>query len=123
MKTGGFVVGASAGLLFALMFVGGASLLGPAASHIDLIHAVAPSTTQRGSGLSTPSSVQVTTAPTDQVTTEGALAPTTGPSISSVSALATDSGASLGLLFLPILVGTLIGALFYGLFTRRADVE
>ncbi len=123
MKERGFVVGASAGLLIALMFVAGASLLGPAASHIDLVRPATPVVTPSGSGLSTPAGSQVTTAPTGQATTEAASPPTTGPSLSSVSALSTDSGTSLGLLFLPILGGILIGALFYGLFTRRADAE
>jgi hypothetical protein len=123
MKERGFVVGASAGLLIALMFVAGASLLGSATSHIDLVHAASPPVAASGSGLSTPAGSQVTTPPTVQVTTEAALPSTTGPSISSVSALSTDSGTSLGLLFVPILVGILIGALFYGLFTRRANAE
>jgi len=117
------MVGASAGLLIALIFVAGASLLGPAASHIDLVHAATPPVTPAGSGLSTPAGVQVTTGPTGQLTTEAVSASTSGPSISSVGALSTDSGTSLGLLLVPILAGVLIGALFYGLFTRRANAE
>jgi hypothetical protein len=121
MKPGGFVGGASAGVLFALLFVAGASLLGPAASHIDLVNSAAPATPQ--SGIATPSGSQVTMVVTGQATTEAVPAPASAPSFSSLSALSNDSGSSLGLLFLPILLGVLIGALFYGLFTRRANAE
>lgn len=103
------------------MFVAGASLLGPAASHIDLVNSATPSTP--ASGITTPSASQVTIAVTGQATTEAVLVPASGPSFSSLSALSTDTGSSLGLLFLPILLGVLIGALFYGLFTRRANAE
>jgi len=121
MKTGGFLIGASAGLLIALLFVGGASLLGPSALHIDLVHAATSPSGQ--SGLSTPSGSQATVFPTGQVTSEATQASTPGPSISSVNALSTDSGTSLGLLFLPILLGVLIGAAFYGVFLRRTYAE
>jgi hypothetical protein len=45
------------------------------------------------------------------------------PPISSVAALSTASASSLGLLTLPILLGVLVGAAFYGLSTRRADAD
>ncbi|MDA4120456.1 MAG: hypothetical protein OK436_07715, partial [Thaumarchaeota archaeon] len=86
----------------------------------DLIHASAPLGSQSAS--STPSGVQAVTSPTGQ-TTKADQTSVAGPSISSVNALSTDNPASLGILFLPIIIGVLIGAVFYGLFIRRADAE
>ncbi len=115
MKPGGFVVGASAGLLLALLFIAGASALGSSALHIDLIHGT--SSVMPGLATATPSAGEGAQA--NSATPPSA--PT--PSFSSVSGLSTDGGGSLAALFVPVLLAALVGAAFYGLSARRVDAE
>jgi len=121
MKLEGLSVGVSAGLLLALFLVAGASFVGPAASHIDLVGSVSAPASQ--SGNSSPSGAQVTGSVVVQPATEPDTALPPSPSISSLGSLSTDTGSTLGLLFLPIFLAVLFGGLFYGLFARRADAE
>lgn len=104
-----------------LLFVGGGALLGPAASHIDLINSGQLTTPQSNGNTATGNS-QVVGSP-DVTTTQTPTPSSSNLPISSLGALQSDSGSSLGLLFLPIVLGALIGGLFYGFFTRRADAE
>ncbi|MDG6925826.1 MAG: hypothetical protein JRN09_04685 [Nitrososphaerota archaeon] len=115
MKPEGFVLGASAGLLLALLFIAGASAFGSSALHIDLIH-----------GISSVSSGMATAAPPagEGAQTNSATSPSSPPpSFSSVSGLSTDGGRSLAALLVPILLAALVGTAFYGLSARRVDAE
>jgi hypothetical protein len=119
MRTSGFIVGVSAGLIFALLFVAGVSLLGPSASHIDLVHAITQTATP-SNGVS-PTTGQSSGMATTQTVTQNVAAPQVP--FSSLSALSTEHGAMIGLLLLPVLLGAFVGALFYGAFTRRSEPE
>jgi hypothetical protein len=110
------LLGAASGLLLAVILIAGVSLGGGAGSlHIDLVKtngpqigALSPQSSQTGG---TTAAVQTTQA------ASGA------PSISSLNGLTSHSGGSIGLLLLPIVLGAVLGAFFYGSYTRRVDRE
>ncbi|MGA2664401.1 MAG: hypothetical protein ABSF83_05610 [Nitrososphaerales archaeon] len=113
------LLGAVAGLLLAAALVGCVALVGDGGSlHLDLAGARPAS---GGSGLA------VTVAPssgsqgTQNSAGEGGT-PTTSPSPSSGSPRLENDGST-GLLLLPILLGGALGAVFYGVYARRADAE
>jgi hypothetical protein len=115
MKLGGFVAGASAGLLLALLFVAGTSALGPSVLHIDLAHG-------NPWGYSVPS-VGTPSAVAQAQTGTAPMAAAQSPSFSSLSALSSDGTGSLALLFVPVLLGLLVGGAFYLVSSRRANAE
>ena len=97
MRQEGLTVGLASGLILALAFIAGASALGPAVQHIDVLPSASNANTPPAGATLTGQAVAV-----------GNAAPPTvmqSPSLSSVSALSTDGGATVALLFLPILTG------------------
>jgi hypothetical protein len=110
------LMGAAAGLLLAAILIAGVSLAGGGGSlHIDLVKTSSP---QVG-GLSPQSSQSGGTSIASQTTQ----AVSGAPSISSLNSLTSHGGSSLGLLLLPIVLGAVLGAFFYGSYTRRVDRE
>src|ERR1700722_13414388 len=107
------LVGAASGLLLAAILIAGVSLAaGGGSLHIDLVKSNGP---QIG-GLSPQSSQSGGTAVAAQTqASPGA------PSISSLDGLTSHGWGSTGLLLLPIILGAVLGAFFYGSYTRRAD--
>jgi hypothetical protein len=110
------LLGAAAGLLLAAILIAGVSLAGGGGSlHIDLVKT---NGLQVG-GLSPQSSQSGGTAIAAQTTQ----AVSGAPSISSLNGLTSHGGSSIGLLLLPIVLGAVLGAFFYGSYTRRVDRE
>jgi hypothetical protein len=110
------LVGAASGLLLAVILIAGVSLAGGGGPlHIDLVKTNGP----QAGGLSPQSSQSGGTAVAAQTTQEASGA----PSISSLDGLASHGWGSAGLLLLPIVLGAVLGAFFYGSYTRRADRE
>jgi hypothetical protein len=110
------LVGAASGLLLAVILIAGVSLAGGGGSlHIGLVKTNVPQV-----GGSSPQSSQ--TGGT-AVVAQTAQATNGAPSISSLDSLASHGWGSIGLLLLPIVLGAVLGAFFYGSYTRRADRE
>jgi len=110
------LAGAASGLLLAVILIAGVSLAGGGGSlHIDLVKTNGP---QIG-GLSPQSSQSGGTAVAAQTTQAASRA----QSISSLDGLTSHGWSSTGLLLVPIILGAVLGASFYGSYTRRADRE
>jgi hypothetical protein len=124
MNSGRSIVGATSGLVLAAILIAGVSLAGGGSLHLDLVKANGPGA--GSSGLST-SSGQVggtTVAPqTGEQTTQAASASSESTPISSLDSLTSQGGGTIGLLLLPILLGAVLGALFYGTYARRIDAD
>jgi hypothetical protein len=105
------LVGAASGLLLAVILIAGVSLAGGGTSHVDLGTSNSPQVGQV-SPLSSGGTAD---------TAQTAQAP--APSISSLDDLTSHGAGSIGLLLLPIILGVVLGAFFYGLYTRRVDAE
>jgi hypothetical protein len=105
------LVGAASGLLLAVILIAGVSLAGGGAAHIDLGRANGPQVGE----------VSPLTSGGTAVTAQTAQAPS--PSISSLDDLTSHGAGSIGLLLLPIVLGVVLGAFFYGSYTRRVDAE
>jgi hypothetical protein len=116
MRAGGPMIGAVAGLAIALLLVGVASALGPGASHIALVH---PPNVVAQSASGGQASMDVTTAMS--ATAQPNASP--GSPLSHIGALSGEPTGTLGLVLLPILLGSLVGALCYGILSRRADAD
>ncbi|MDA4113509.1 MAG: hypothetical protein OK474_05650 [Thaumarchaeota archaeon] len=111
------LLGAAAGLLLAAILIAGVSLAGGGGGslHIDLVK----TNGQQVVGLSPQSSQSGGTA----IATQTTQAVSGAPSISSLNSLTSHGGSSTGLLLLPIVLGAVLGAFFYGSYTRRVDRE
>jgi hypothetical protein len=110
MKTGRVFVGMAGGLILALILVAGLGALGPGATHIELVRTPTLASSQP----------DVTGQSAGQATVTN-LTPMSTPSPSTLGALSADSSEALGFLFIPMMVGLVIGALFYGVLLRRED--
>jgi uncharacterized membrane protein YoaK (UPF0700 family) len=111
------MVGAASGLLLAAILIAGVSLAGGGGSlHIDLVKTNGPQV-----GVVSPLSSGGTGG--TAVTAQTAQATSGAPSISSLDSLTSHGWGSTGLLLLPIILGAVLGAFFYGSYARRADRE
>jgi hypothetical protein len=114
MNTRATLVGAASGLLLAVILIAGMSLAGAGTSHIDLGRANGPQVGEVSPQSSGGTGGTVITAQTAQ---------SQAPPISSLDGLTSHGVGSIGLLLLPIVLGVVIGAFFYGSYTRRVDSE
>ena len=122
MNLGRPLAGAVSGLLLAAILVAGVSIAGGGSLHLDLAGAAGKSASL--SGASTPSGTVggSTVAPQTSVETTLAASTGSGPApVSSVNALTSPTGPSVALLLLPVVLGAVLGAVFYLAYTRRID--
>jgi hypothetical protein len=116
-------MGAVSGLLLAVILIAGVTALGGGSAHLDLIRA---SGQGNSVGLSTQSAEAggTTVAPQTGVqTTMSSSSSVASSPVSSLAGLENRGGGTIGLLLLPVLLGALIGAVFYGAYGRRIDSE
>jgi len=108
------LVGAASGLLLAVILIAVVSLAGGGASHIDLGRANGPQVGEVSPQSNGGTGGTVISAQTAQAQT---------PPISSLDGLTSHGAGSIGLLLVPIVLGVVLGAFFYGSYTRRVDAE
>lgn len=124
MNANRFAVGAAAGFMLAAILIAGLSIAGTGASHVALVRtstqtAVTPApSTQTGL-----SSGALVNSQAGAETTQSSSISSSGPSISSVASLRSHGFGTMGIVLIPIIVGALLGAVFYGAYTRRLETE
>jgi hypothetical protein len=116
------IMGAASGLLLAAVIILGVSFAGGGAAHLDL-KANSQSSTAAFSTQSVENGGTSVTPQTGVQTTESSSQSASSPPVSSLEGLENHGGGTIGLLLLPILLGALLGAVFYGAYTRRVDTE
>jgi hypothetical protein len=128
------ILGGLAGLLVAAVLIGGVSLYGGAAVHIDLLRGGA--VVVAGHGPNSPGQAVAASLASNSTTSatvsaqvvegtaviDGVSSPVPS-TISSVDTLMNEPGSSLILLLLPIAAGAILGLMFYRLYTDRVDAE
>ena len=140
MTSSRLILAGFAGLLVAAALIGGVSLYGGAAVHIDLLqggsilaanhgpNAPAPNVVVASiASNSTVSSYTISAAATADAASVRSAEGTAGTSsplptgVSSIDTLTSESGPSLLLLLLPIAVGAVLGLVSYRLYAYRVD--
>jgi hypothetical protein len=113
---------ALAGLMLAVALVAGVALAGGWSARIDLVRASTPGqttdgypTTSGGTAVSPPTTL--TNQASSSSTGSG------GPSLFSLNGLASRGAPGLGELILPIVLGAVLGIVFFGAYTRRLERE
>ena len=119
------VLGAASGLLLAALLIVAVSIAGGGSLHLDLAKASTAFgssnglSTQGGEAGGTSAVAPQTSSQTTQVRSSGS----GGSPVSSLDGLTSQGGGSLILLLLPIVLGAILGTLFYGTYARRVEAE
>lgn len=114
-------LGALAGLFLAVALVAGVALAGGWSGHIDLVKTSTPSLPSGGA--STSGTGSAVSPSTSGLTDETATSTSTpgGSSVFSVNGVASRGAPGLGELLLPIVLGAVLGLVFFGAYRRRLD--
>ncbi len=126
MNRGNALLGASAGLALAVVLIVGVALAGGWSAHIDLIKTSSPGAAT--SEASTPGSqsgtaVSPNTGGEAAQTTTTTTASSSGPPVSSINGLESHAGSTIGVLLLPIVLGAVLGMVFFAAYGRRIGRE
>lgn len=109
-------------MVLALLFVGGATLAGPSALHIDLVPPGGPANAPSGGN-----AAQAVNTPAIAISSPSTTNPASGQGksvhISSLDAIPREGGSDLALLLFPILAGIASATLLYAAAARRLDAE
>ena len=118
------ILGAGSGLLLAVILVLGVSLAAGGSLHIDLVRTATPGSTTNGLSTQSGATGGTAVAPSTVVqSTQASTASSGGSPASSIAVITRQSGGTVGLVLLPVLLGAVLGAIFYGAYARRVDLE